>query len=117
MLAKLSQTSVTFIILCFLGLALLSNRLFVLRQLRASSNHNATFDLPVDTRSPSPSGKRIFLIATPNEGLSDLQQLSQDHIGNKTHPKSRQDSRDLFAFQNVLSSGPPAYIFQSALNL
>ena len=116
-LAKLSRTLVTSVLLCFVGLTILSNRVFVLRQLRASPNHSAAFDLSVDTGNASHSGKRLFLIATPNEGLSDLQQLSRDHIGNKTHPGSPQDSRDYFAFPNLLSASSPVYIFQSALNL
>ena len=117
-LAKLSKKLATSLILCLLGVAILSNRVFVLRQFTVRLNQNASFHLPIDNTTPSQAGKRTFLVAIPNEGVSDLQQLPRDAIGNKTDPGGApRDSWVLFKFQTDLSSGPPTYILQSALNL
>src|SRR6266498_5747001 len=116
--AKLSKRLSTPLILCLLGLAILSNRVFVLRQFTVRLNQNASFHLPIDNTTPSQAGKRTFLVAIPNEGVSDLQQLPRDAIGIKTDPGGApRDSWVLFKFQTDLSSGPPTYILQSALNL
>jgi hypothetical protein len=116
--AKLSKRLATPLILCLLGLAILSNRFFVLRQFTVRFNQNASFHLPIDNTTQSQAGKRTFLIAIPNEGVSDLQHLPRDAIGIKTDPgDAPRDSRVLFEFQTDLSSRPPAYILQSALNL
>jgi hypothetical protein len=116
--AKLSKRLATPLILCLLGLAILSNRFFVLRQFTVRFNQNASFHLPIDNTTPSQAGKRTFLIAIPNEGVSDLQHLPRDAIGIKTDPGGApRDSRVLFKFQTDLSSDPPTYILQSALNL
>jgi hypothetical protein len=117
-LAKLIKRLATPLILCLLGLAILSNRFFVLRQFTVRLNQNASFHLPIDSTIPSQAGKRTFVIAIPNEGVSDLQQLPRDAIGNKTDPGvAPRDSWVLFKFQTDLSSRPPTYILQSALNL
>jgi len=114
----LSKKLATPLILCLLGLAILSNRVFVLRQFTARLNQNASFHLPIDNTTPSQAGKRTFLIAIPNEGVSDLQQLARDTIGIKTDSGGApRDSRVLFKFETELSPRPPAYILQSALNL
>jgi hypothetical protein len=117
-LAKLSKKLATPLILCLLGVAILSNRVFVLRQFTVRLNQNASFHLPIDNTTPSQAGKRTFLIAIPNEGVSDLQQLPRDAGGIKTDPGGApRDSWVLFKFQTDLSSGSPTYILQSALNL
>jgi hypothetical protein len=117
-IAKLSKKLATSLILCLLGLAILSNRFFVLRQFTVRLNQNASFHLPIDNTTPSQAGKRTFLVAIPNEGVSDLQQLPRDAIGIKTDPEvAPRDFRVLCKFQTDLSSRPPTYILQSALNL
>jgi len=117
-LAKLSKKLATPLILCLLGVAILSNRFFVLRQFTVRLNQNASFYLPIDNTTQSQAGKRTFLIAIPNEGVSDLQHLPRDASGIKTDPGGApRDSPVLFKFQTDLSSGPPTYILQSALNL
>jgi hypothetical protein len=117
-LAKLSKKLAASLILCLLGVAILSNRVFVLRQFTVRLNQNASFHLPIDNTTPSQAGKRTFLIAIPNEGVSDLQQLPRDAIGIKTVPGGAQRNfRVLFEFQTDLSSRPPTYILQSSLNL
>ncbi|PYJ67688.1 MAG: hypothetical protein DME76_14625 [Verrucomicrobia bacterium] len=114
----MSKRLATFFILCLLGLAILSNRLFVLRQFTVRLSQTASFSLPVDNTAPSQANRRAFLIAIPNEGVPDLQQLSRDAIGIKPDPAgARRDTRVLFRFQSDLSSRPPAYILQSVLNL
>jgi hypothetical protein len=117
-LTKLSKKLATSLILCLLGLAILSNRFFVLRQFTVRLNQNASFHLPIDNTTPSQAGKRTFLIAMPNEGVSDVQQLPRDAIGKKTDPEvATRDFRVLSKFETDLFSRPPAYILQSALNL
>ena len=115
---KLSKKLATPLILCLLGLAILSNRFYVLRQFTVRLNQNASFHLPIDSTTPSQAGKGTFLIAMPNEGVSDLQQHPRDAIGIKTDPGgASRDSRVLSKLQTDLSSSPPTYILQSALNL
>jgi hypothetical protein len=116
-LAKLSKKLAAPLILCLLSLVL-SNRFFVLRQFTVRLNQNASFHLPIDNTTPSQAGKRTFLIAIPNEGVSDLQQLHRNAIGIKTDPEvAPRDFRVLSKFQTDLSSRPATYILQSALNL
>jgi hypothetical protein len=106
------------LILCLLGLAILSNRFFVLRQFTARLNQNATFHLASHNTTPPQTGKGTFFLATLNEDASDLQQLPRDAIGIKTVPGGAQRHfRVLFEFQTDLSSRPPTYILQSSLNL
>jgi len=89
-----------------------------LRQFTVRLSQTASFSLPVDNTAPSQANRRAFLIAIPNEGVPDLQQLSRDAIGIKPDPAgARRDTRVLFRFQSDLSSRPPAYILQSVLNL
>jgi hypothetical protein len=116
--SELSKKLATSLILCLLGLAILSNRFFVLRQFTGRLNQNASFHLPIDNTTPSQAGKRTFLIAISNEGISDLQQLPRGAIVIKTDPEgASRDSRVPFKFQTKPSSSSPTYILQSALNL
>jgi hypothetical protein len=117
-LAKLSKKLATSLIVCLLGLAILSNRFLVLRQFTVKLNPNASLHLPIDNPTRSQAGKRTFLIAISNEGISDLQQLPRAAIVIKTDPGgASRDSRVPFKFQTDISPSPPTYILQSALNL
>ena len=117
-LAKLSKRLATSLILCLLGLAILSNRFFILRQFTVRFNQNASFKLPVGNTAPAQADRRAFLIAIPNEGASDLQQLARDVSEIRPEPVGAlRDSRVPFRFQTVSSSRLPSYILQSALNL
>jgi hypothetical protein len=108
----------TSLILCFLGVAILSNRFFILRQFAVRPNQNASFQLPVDNTAPAQADRRAILIAIPNEGVSDLQQLTRDAIEIRPDPAGAlEDSRVPVRFQTVSSSRLPSYILQSALNL
>src|SRR5919109_4892459 len=117
-LGKLSKKLAIALILCIFGVAILSNRFVVLRQFTLKLNQNGSFQLPIDNTTLPQAGNRTFLVAIPNEGVSDLQQLPRDAIGMKTNPGTvPRDSRVLFEFQPDLSSRPPTYILQSVLNL
>jgi hypothetical protein len=117
-LEKLSKRLATTIILCLLGFAILSNRFYTLRQFTARFNQNASFYLPVDNPTPSQTDRRTFLIALPNEGVSDVQQLSRDSLEIKPIPAGALgNSRILFGFHANVCVRPPAYILQSVLNL
>jgi hypothetical protein len=108
----------TSIVLCLLGLAILSNRYLALRQFRLPLDQDVSFHLPVDTSRQSQPGRRTLLIATPNEGVSDPQLLSQDYLEIKKDAGGPlQDSPGLFRLQTHLASRPPTYILQSVLNL
>lgn len=116
-LAKLNKRLATALILCLLGVAILSNRFFSLRQFAVRFNQNVSFQLPVDSATPAQPDRRVFLIAVPNEGVSDLQQLAQD-IEIRPDPLGTfSDSCVPLRFQTVPSSRLPSYILQSALNL
>ena len=116
--AKLSKRLTTTLILCLLGLAILSNRVFMLRQVTVRLNQNTGFHLPIDDTTPFQGGKRTFLVAVANEDVSDLLQLPRDAVGIKTDPGcAPRYSRIPFEFQTDLSSRPPTYILQCALNL
>jgi hypothetical protein len=116
-LAKLNKRLATTLILCLLGVAILSNRFFSLRQFTVRLNQNVSFQLPVDSATPAQPDRKAFLIAVPNESVSDLQQLARD-IEIRPNPASTfRDSRVPSRFQTVPSSRLPSYILQSALNL
>lgn len=117
-LAKLSKRLTTSLILCLLGLAILSNRFFILRQFTVRFNQSASFQQPVDNPARAQSGRRAFLIAIPNEGASDLQQLARDASEIGPGPAGAlRHSLVPSRFQTVSSSRLPSYILQSALNL
>jgi hypothetical protein len=117
-LAQLNKRLSTPVLLCLLGLAVLSNRVFVLRQFTARIDQNSSFHLPIHDAVPSHADKRTFLLAISNEGLSELQQLPRGAIGIEPDPEGAlRDYRVLSKSKTDLSSRPPAYILQSALNL
>jgi hypothetical protein len=114
----LSKRLATSLILCLLGLAILSNRVFILRQFTVRLNQNASFQLPVDTTTPTQADRRALLIAIPNEGISDLQQLARNAIEIRPDPAGPlSHSHVPFRFHTGFSPKLPSYIFQSALNL
>ena len=117
-LGKLSKRLITPLILLFLGLGLLSNRFFVLRQFTVRLNQNVSFHLPWGNALPLQADKRTFLLAISNESVSDLQQPPRPAIAITTKSAvTLRASWLFFEFQNGLSSRPPFYILQSALNL
>jgi hypothetical protein len=117
-LTKLGKRLATSLILCFIGLAIPSNRFFILRQFTVRLNQNASFQLPLDNTAPTQADRRAFLIAIPNQGVSDVHQLARDAIEIRPDPAGAlRDSRVPFGFQTVSSSRLPSYILQSALNL
>jgi hypothetical protein len=116
-LGKLNKRLATSLILCLLGVAILSNRFFSLRQFTVRLNQNVSFQLTRDNTTPAQPDRRAFLIAVLNEGVSDLQQLARDIEIRPAPAGALSDSRVPFGFQTVSSSRLPSYILQSALNL
>src|SRR5262245_29115849 len=116
-LAKLNRRLATTLILCLLGVAILSNRFFGLRHFTVRLNQNVSFQLLVDSTTPAQPDRRAFLIAVPNEAVSDLQQLARDIEVRPDPVATLSDSRVPLRFQTVPSSRLPSYILQSALNL
>jgi len=115
-LPKLLKKLSIFIVLCLLGFALQSNRFFLLRQFRFSHNQQVAFHLPLDNAEQSRS--TTILLATTNEGDSDVGQLARDSSAIETDLAiALRDFRVLFKFQTPVSLRPPTYILQSALNL
>src|SRR5262245_19000076 len=107
----------TTLFLCLLSVAILSNRFFGLRQFTVRLNQNVSVQLPVDNTTPGQPVRRAFLIAVPNVGGSDLQELARA-IEIRPEPAGAfSDSHAPFRFQAVPSSRLPIYILQSALNL
>jgi hypothetical protein len=113
----LDRRLVTTLVLCLLGVAILSNRFFGLRQFAVRFNQNVSFQLPVDNTTPVQSHKRAFLIALPNEGIADLQQLARAIEIRPDSAIALSDSGVSLKFQIVPSPRLPSYILQSALNL
>lgn len=90
----------------------------MLRQFAVRLNQNTSFQLPVNNTTPSHADRRPFLIAIPNESVSDLPQLPRDVIETKTDPASTlEDSWVHIRFQTDLASRPSVYLLQSVLNL
>jgi hypothetical protein len=118
LVAKLSKRPLTFHVLCVLGLTLLSGRAFALRQFSERFRAGATVRVPARDAGPVQSGKRILLLATPAEALSNLEQSPENPVEFALSPsETPRRSRTLFEFPTTLFSKPRAYIFQSALNL
>jgi len=114
----LNKKLATHILLCFLGVALLSNRFFLLQQSRFQLDHNASLHLPLDNDEQPQEGRKTLLVALPNEGVTDLHEPALDAAQIVTDSgNALQGSRFLLALQILRSSPPPAYILQSALNL
>jgi len=113
----LNKRLATTLILCLLGVAILSNRFFGLRQFTVRLNQNASIQLPVDNTTPGQPNKRAFLIALPNEGIADLQQLARAIEIRPDSAIALSASRVSLKFQIVSFPRLPNYILQSALNL
>ncbi|MGH7873623.1 MAG: hypothetical protein ACREQO_15550 [Candidatus Binatia bacterium] len=114
-LPKLFKKLFISIIFCLLGFAILSNRFLLLRQSRFSHTQQAGLHLPLDNPVQSHQGRRIILLATADERVSDLDQLARDFSEIATN--AIQQPRVLFKLPTPLSLRPPTYILQSALNL
>jgi len=81
-------------------------------------NQNVSFHLPVDDTTPSRANRRTFLLALPNEGVSDLPQVPRQVIEIKTAPPSLPGySLVHLRFHADPASRPSIYILESALNL
>jgi hypothetical protein len=118
LVAKLSKRPLIFFVLCVLGLALLSGRAFALRQFSERFRAGATVRAPVRDAAPAQSGKRMLLLATPAEDLSNLEQSPENPMELALFPpETPRRSRIAAEFPTPLFSKPRAYIFQSALNL
>jgi hypothetical protein len=108
----------TALMLCLFGLAILSNRSLMLRQVTVGLSHNASLRLPVDSTSRSQAGGRTLLLAVPNEETADAPQLERNAIVTSTDSSSvLRDSRNILKFQADPPSRTPSYIVQSVLNL
>jgi hypothetical protein len=116
--AKLTKRLITPFVLCLLAFGILSNRILSLRQFTVRINQNVSFHLPVDNTTPSRANRRTFLLALPNEGVSDLPQVPRQVIEIKTAPPSL-PGYSLFhlRFHADPASRPSIYILESALNL
>ena len=117
-LVKLSKRIITPLILCLLGLGILSNRILSLRQLALRINQNASFHLPVDNATPSRANGRTYLLALPNEGVADLPHVPRHAIEIKTDPPFLAGySLVHLRFQGDPPARPSLYLLESALNL
>jgi hypothetical protein len=114
----LSKRPLIFFVLCVLGLTLLSGRAFALRQFSERFRAGATVRVPVRDAAPTQNGKRILLLATAAEDLSNPDQSPENPVEFALSPsEAPRRSRTPAAFPTALFSKPRAYIFQSALNL
>jgi hypothetical protein len=114
----LSKKVATFLVLCLVGLAVLSNRFFMLRQFTVRLNQNVSFHLPIESSGPAQAGKTTLGVALTNEGVSELQPPPRDAVEIKTDPRDElRGSRIVANLPTDFSSRPPAYILQSVLNL
>jgi hypothetical protein len=106
------------IFLCFLGIALLSNRFLLLRQPHFTIHQNASFHLPIDNAERPREGRRTLLIALTSEGAADLHEPARDAAEiERDSENTLHGSRFLHELHIPLSLRPPAYILQSALIL
>jgi hypothetical protein len=118
LVTNLSKRPLTFFVLCVLGLTLLSGRALALRQFTERFRAGATVRVPVRDAAPTQSGKRIPLLATPAEDLSNLDQSPENAMEFALFPSDApRRSRIRSEFPTPFFSKPRAYIFQSALNL
>jgi hypothetical protein len=114
----LNKRSITPLLLVLLGLAVLSNRAFVLRQFAGSLHPAVRLDLPADGTSPGDADSRISLLPVADEGVSELAQLPRDTAGIKTDAEATlRHSRISSNIQTDVAAKPPTYILQSVLNL
>jgi hypothetical protein len=114
----LNTRSITPLLLVLLGLAVLSNRAFALRQFAGSLHPTVRLDLPDDSTPPAEADSRISLLPVADEGVSELGQLPRNTAGIKTDAAATlRQSRISSNIQADLSSKPPTYILQSVLNL
>jgi hypothetical protein len=116
--AKLNKRSITPLILVLLGLAVLSNRVFALRQFTGTLNPIISLDLPADSTSPGEADSRTSLLPVADEGISEPAQLPRDAVGIKADAQAAlRQSRISANIQAGVPSKPPTYILQSVLNL
>jgi len=116
-LAKLNHRLLTFVVLCVIGVALLSGRGLGLRQWSERFYPRATVRLPARDAAPVPS-KRILFLVTSQEDFSDLRQCPAGAVEIAAEfAAAPRPCRTPFEFPAVLFAKPRAYILQSALNL
>jgi hypothetical protein len=117
-LAKLTKRLITPVILFLLALGILSNRILLLRHFTQRLNQNVSVHLPVDNTTPARGNRRTFLLALPNEAVSDLPHVPRQVIEIKTDPPSLPGYPLVhLRFQGDPASRPSIYLLESALNL
>lgn len=113
---KLSKRRIAPLILCLLILAILSNRLFTLRQFAVRLNQTASVHLPVDATKPFRSNRRPLVIALTKEGVSEFPQ-PRNELQIKIDPATIvNDARVHLKHQTYLAS-QSVFLLQSVLNL
>jgi hypothetical protein len=103
--------------LCLIGLAILSNRFFVLRQFTGNLNQNSSFHLPIDNATPSQYAWTLKA-SLANEDDSDPQQFPRYVIVEKTVAgDTLRHSWFGSRSHSYLSPRLPTYILQSSLTI
>jgi hypothetical protein len=114
---QLSKRIATLVV-CVLGLAILSNRNSILRQFTVAVHPIASFHSPFDKNEPVQAARGKLLFTLPNEEVFDAQVLSRDPIAGRGHSAFPFGAaRASFTLHTEFLSTTPTYILQSALNL
>jgi hypothetical protein len=106
------------LILSLLAIAVLSNRLFTLRQFTGKPGQTITVQLPSDSTAPSEAQPRSLLPPLSNEPLPDLEESLRSGIAITTDATATLRERSVLpTLRTRLSATAPTYNLQSVLNL
>jgi hypothetical protein len=106
------------LILSLLAIAVLSNRLFMLRQFTGKPSQTITVQLPSDKTAPSEAQPRSLLPPLSSEAVPELEESLRSGIVIITHATGTLRERSVLpTLRARLSATPPTYILQSVLNL
>ena len=105
------------LVLCLLGLVILSNHPFIVGHL-TRIGQNTRFHLPADDARSPHARRSFFLMEVPDDTISDLQHAQRNTIGITTAPKtSLEEYCVAIHFEIAAVFRSPGHLFESVLNL
>ena len=104
-------------VLCLLGLAVLTNRPIIVNQV-IGLNSNRRFHLPVDNSKSSHAGHRFFFMESADDAVPDLQYAQRNSVGIKSDPQTPVEKHWIrIPVETNAPIRSPVHLFGSVMNL
>jgi hypothetical protein len=113
-----SKRFFVFFIFSLLAIAVLSNRLFMLRQFTGKPSQTITIQHPSDSTAPSGAQPRALLPPLASDAVPDLEESPRSGVVITGDRTATLRERSVFpTLKSRVTATAPTYILQSVLNL